>query len=154
MNIKVTLEYRGNEGMVKRGIYPENHPDLLGLDSFLLTAGHAMLTNESTDSLPIEAKPDDNKLQMAIHKGRVKVNEDGNLVANIPNPTANVETPIVSEPLAVDVSEDTEELELKEIIGELESLQAQYKELSGKNASPKWDVDTLSSKIADLLPRD
>lgn len=32
----------------------------------------------------------------------------------------------------------------------LTDLRARYKELAGKGASPKWDADTLSAKIAEL----
>lgn len=180
MNIKVTLAYQGKEGRVEQGIYSLEDKQLLGIPAYLLAAGHAEWTNENLTPPSLELLKDDHSLQLAVHAGRVVV-EDGKLVT-----TKQSKSEIA--PLLTELRERYEILASKKVekswdegelskriaalenptprsdveffavthadeIGAVESLdelRQRYSELSGKNAFNGWNAETLRAKIAEL----
>lgn len=102
MMIKVLHTYSGrltNKQKIFADIYAENDPALFGIADYLVENGHALrLDIPFSTNIPTQA---------------ITLNNDSPLLAPKESPTDNVETPIVSEPLAVD-DDSTEEIEIED----------------------------------------
>lgn len=106
--IRVTLAYRGVEGFVPGGLYELEDERLLGIQNYLLKAGHAKLTDETLPVIEGKETRDSNMLQLQIHAGRVTI-EDGQLVATKLEPDVDPATP--SEDYTVETLVDLRETE-------------------------------------------